>query len=89
MLNEKDSEIGSIAAIGPVGDPPGSKYEKLVARAKQVPAAVTVVVYPCDESSLRGPVEAAKAGIIVPVLVGPAQKIRAVAQEHGLDGVVA
>jgi phosphate acetyltransferase len=85
MLNEKDTEIGSIAAIGPVGDPPASKYERLVARAKQVPAAVTVVAYPCDESSLRGPLEAAKAGIIVPVLVGPAEKIRAVAQKHGLD----
>jgi hypothetical protein len=43
------------------------------------------VAYPCDESALRGSIEAAKAGIIVPVLVGPAQKIRAVAREHGLD----
>jgi phosphate acetyltransferase len=85
MLNEKDSESGSIAANGPVGDPPASKYERLVARAKTVPAAVTIVAYPCEESALRGPVEAAKAGIIVPVLVGPAEKIRAVAQEHGLD----
>ena len=85
MLNEKDSESGSIAANGPVGDPPASKYERLVARAKTVPAAVTIVAYPCEESALRGPVEAAKAGIIVPVLVGPTEKIRAVAQEHGLD----
>jgi Phosphotransacetylase len=43
------------------------------------------VAYPCDEGALRGPIEAAKAGIVVPVLVGPAQKIRAVAREHGLD----
>jgi phosphate acetyltransferase len=85
MLSEMENEIGSIAAIGPVGDPPASKYERLVARAKQVPPATTVVAYPCDEGALRGPIEAAKAGIIVPVLVGPAQKIRAVAREHGLD----
>jgi hypothetical protein len=39
----KDSEIGNIAALGPVGDPPASKYERLIARAKQVPAARTVV----------------------------------------------
>ena len=47
-----------------------------------MPAATTIVVYPCDETSLRGPVEAAEAGIIVPILVGPAAKITAVAREH-------
>jgi phosphate acetyltransferase len=81
----KDSEIGSIAALGPIGDPPASKYERLIARAKQVPATRTVVVHPCEETALRGPIEAAHAGIIIPILVGPAAKIDAVAREHGLD----
>jgi phosphate acetyltransferase len=81
----KDSEIGNIAAIGPLGDPPHSKYERLIAKAKEVPPATTVVAHPCDETSLRGPVEAAEAGIIVPILVGPAAKIAAVAREHHLD----
>jgi phosphate acetyltransferase len=45
----------------------------------------TILAYPCDESSLRGATEAADAGIIVPILVGPAAKIAAVAREHGLD----
>ena len=85
MLTEKDSNIGTIAALGPLGDPPHSKYERLIARAKEVPAATTVVVHPCDETSLRGATEAAEAGIIVPILVGPAAKISAVAREHGLD----
>jgi phosphate acetyltransferase len=80
-----DSEIGNIAAIGPVGHPPQSKYERLIARAKQVPAAITVVAHPCDETSLRGAVDAAQAGIIIPILVGPAERISAVAQRHGLD----
>jgi phosphate acetyltransferase len=80
-----DTEIGNTAAIGPAARPPHSKYERLIARAKQVPAAITVVAHPCDESSLRGAVEAAEAGIIVPILVGPAAKISAVAQRHGLD----
>jgi phosphate acetyltransferase len=62
-----------------------AKYERLIARAKQVPAVKTIVVHPCDESSLRGVTEAAEAGIIVPILVGPAGKIRAVAREHNLD----
>jgi phosphate acetyltransferase len=81
----KDSEIGNISALGPVGDAPASKYERLIARAKQVPAARTVVVHPCEETALRGPVEAANAGIIVPILVGPAAKIGAIAREHRID----
>src|SRR5262249_4149869 len=81
----KYSEIGTVAAIGPLGDPPSSKYERLLAKAKQVPAATTVVAHPCDQSSLRGPIEAAQAGIIVPILVGPAANISAVGRDHQLD----
>ena len=75
-------------AVSPISRPgqvPHAKYERLIARAKEVPAATTIVVHPCDESSLRGAVEAAEAGIIVPILVGPAAKIAAVAQEYRLD----
>ena len=81
----KESEIGNIAALGPVGDPPASKYERLIARAKESSAATTIVVHPCEETALRGPIEAAHAGIIIPILVGPAAKIQAVAREHRLD----
>jgi phosphate acetyltransferase len=80
-----DSEIGAMTARSPFGSPPTSKYERLIARAKEVPPATTIVAHPCDETSLRGPVEAAEAGIIVPILVGPAAKISAVAREHGID----
>jgi len=84
MHADKDSEIGAISAIGPFAAPPHTKYERLLARAKEVPAARTIVVHPCDETSLRGPLEAAEAGIIVPILVGPAAKIHTVARGHGL-----
>jgi len=85
MLSKRTGEVGEIAAIGPVGDPPASKYERLIARAKEVPPATTVIAHPCDETSLRGPVEAAEAGMIIPILVGPAKKISAVAKEHKID----
>jgi phosphate acetyltransferase len=62
-----------------------AKYERLIARAKQVPPAKTIVVHPCDEGSLRGTTEAAEAGLIIPTLVGPAAKIAAVARQHNLD----
>jgi phosphate acetyltransferase len=49
----------------------------------------TAVAHPCDASSLAGAVEAAAAGIIRPILVGPEAKIRKVAAENGvnLDGI--
>jgi phosphotransacetylase len=61
------------------------KYERLIALTRENPAIPTAVAHPCDESSLRGAVEAAEAGIIVPLLVGPAEKIRAVAEKAGLN----
>jgi phosphate acetyltransferase len=85
MLGDKESETGTIAAMGPLANPPHAKYERLIAQAKQVPPATTVVAHPCDETSLRGAVEAAQAGIIIPILVGPAAKIAAVAQHYRID----
>ena len=80
----QDSEIGAITVGGPFGHPPRSKYEELISLAKEVPPAITVVAYPCDETSLRGACAAAELGIIVPILVGPTTKITAVAKQHTL-----
>jgi phosphate acetyltransferase len=85
MPRQRESEIGTLTAIAPAAHPPESKYERLIAKAKQVAPAQTIVVHPCDESSLRGPVEAAELGIIKPILVGPAAKIEKVANEHGIE----
>src|SRR6188768_1197699 len=62
-----------------------SKYDRLIAKAQGVPPASTIVVHPCDESSLRGVVDSAAARIIRPVLVGPEQKIRETAATYSLD----
>ncbi|NRP73280.1 Phosphate acetyltransferase [Ensifer psoraleae] len=62
-----------------------SKYDRLIAAAQAEAPAATIVAHPCDESSLRGAIEAADMGLIVPVLVGPEAKIRNVAAEHRLD----
>jgi phosphate acetyltransferase len=61
------------------------KYEGLIARCKALTPVPTAIAYPCDESSLRGAVEAAEAGILLPILVGPRAKIEAVAAQFGLD----
>src|SRR5258708_14536137 len=56
-----------------------------MAAAQAVPPAPTIVVHPCDETSLRGVVDSAAAGIIRPVLVGPERKIRETASKYQLD----
>jgi phosphate acetyltransferase len=61
------------------------KYDQLIERASAIPPIPTAVAHPCDETSLRGAVEAAEAGIIAPMLVGPERRIRAVADEARLD----
>jgi len=61
------------------------KYQRLLAVVKPLPPLPTVVVHPCDESSLSAAVEAAQMGLIEPILVGPRARIAAVAREHGID----
>src|SRR5215831_20976685 len=62
-----------------------SKYDRLITAAKGVPSVSTIVAHPCDESSLRGAIESAEAGIIKATLVGSAAKIRDVAASHNLN----
>ena len=61
------------------------KYNRLIAAAKNVPPLATAVAHPCDETSLRGALEAAEAGLISPILVGPKNKIEGVAQTLSLN----
>src|SRR5215472_738410 len=61
------------------------KYAKLLKDCKPLPPITCVVAHPCDHDSLLGPVEAARLGLIDPVLVGPEDKIRAVAKAEGVD----
>ncbi len=65
--------------------PAHAKYRQLVARAQQLPPAVTAVAHPCDEVSLESAVEAARLRLIVPILVGPAARVRDVAAGNGID----
>jgi len=61
------------------------KYDALIARCRGLAPIPTAVAHPCDESSLSGAIDAAEAGIILPFLVGPAAKIRAVAEKLKLN----
>lgn len=62
------------------------KLARLIARAVAAgPALPCAVVHPVDAASLGGAMEAAEAGLILPILVGPAAKIRAAAAASGID----
>ena len=58
---------------------------RLIRRAEQGVPVPTAIVHPCDRDSLLGAIEAARRGIIEPVLVGPEAKIRAAAEAANVD----
>jgi phosphate acetyltransferase len=60
-------------------------YPTLIERCEALAPIATAIAHPCDESSLQGAIEAAKASLIRPILVGPEAKIRAVAGQCGID----
>jgi phosphate acetyltransferase len=61
------------------------KYDLLIKTAVAAGAVPTAVVHPCDEPSLAGAIEAGRLGLIVPILVGPAGRIREIAKKHHID----
>jgi phosphate butyryltransferase len=62
-----------------------AKFDRLIAACDGLPPLPTAVAHPCDAPSLQGAAEAAKAGLIVPLLVGPEAKIRAAAKAAGVE----
>ena len=61
------------------------KYQRLLDFCKSLPPTPTAVTHPCDQSSLQGAVDAARLGLIAPILVGPRARIEGVAKQHNID----
>jgi phosphate acetyltransferase len=62
-----------------------ARYNQLLSRVKGLEPIPMAVAHPCDRESLKGAIIPFQAGIIEPILVGPEAKIRAVAEEFGID----
>ena len=62
-----------------------AKYRRLIELCTSMPPTPTAVAHPCDRSSLEGAVEAARIGLIKPILVGPRGRILEVAAASGID----
>ena len=60
-------------------------FARILRSCEGIAPVATAVVHPCDRDALVGAVEAARRGLIAPVLVGPEARIRAVAAAEGID----
>ena len=63
----------------------GAWYRHLIELTAELPPIRTAVVHPVDRNALLGAVEAAREGLIVPILIGPEERIRAVAAAENVD----
>jgi phosphate acetyltransferase len=64
---------------------PEARIEEWLATLRGHPAVRCAVVHPCDEASLRGAIDAADDGLIVPVLVAPRARLETLAASLGLS----
>ncbi|MDD2881884.1 MAG: bifunctional enoyl-CoA hydratase/phosphate acetyltransferase [Rhodoferax sp.] len=64
---------------------PQARFNNLLALGDKLEAVRCAVVHPCDKGSLSGAMDAARYGLIIPVLIGPEVRIRHVAAEAGID----
>ncbi|RPI16893.1 MAG: bifunctional enoyl-CoA hydratase/phosphate acetyltransferase [Lysobacterales bacterium] len=60
-------------------------FARLLRQCEPLEPVTCAVAHPCDRDSLLGALEAARRRLIVPVLVGPEARIRAVAEANGAD----
>jgi phosphate acetyltransferase len=61
------------------------RFSALLEEAAALEAMPTAVVHPCSTDALIGSIQAAEQNLILPLLVGPAAKIRAIAEAEDLD----
>lgn len=67
----------------------GAQYARLIAATQGLAAIRTAVVHPCDARAINGALEAARQGMILPLLIGPKARIEAAAKAAGesLEGI--
>ena len=61
------------------------RFQALLKACEALPALACAVVHPCSSDALRGAIEAAEHHLITPILIGPEQKLRALAAQEGID----
>ena len=61
------------------------RLRELFDAARPIEPMPVAVAHPCSEYALKGATEAAEAGLIIPLLIGPEARINRLAEEHAVD----
>jgi phosphate acetyltransferase len=79
--------LAEAVALDPLVEHPADfhVFQNFIERCKELPAITTAVVWPLSDVALKGAVEAANAGLILPTLIGSEPEIKALAESLGLD----
>ena len=64
---------------------PQARFRALLSLAAQIKPVSCAVVHPCDAESLIGAMDSAKAGLIVPIFIGPGKRILSLAESQSID----
>jgi phosphate acetyltransferase len=64
---------------------PRRSFQNLIEKVREYEPIAMAVCHPCSKTALEGAVDAAEANLITPILVGPTDRIKQVAQENGFD----
>ena len=64
----------------------GKKHEALIEKAKKIDKRFSMgIVFPTTEDTLLGAIEAAEAGLISPIFIGPEKKMKEIAKDLARD----
>jgi len=64
---------------------PRRAFQNLIAKVREYEPITMAVCHPCSRTALEGAVDAAEANLVTPILVGPTDRIRKVAEENDID----
>jgi phosphate acetyltransferase len=79
--------LAESVAVDPLVEHPADYhvFHQFIERCKTLPSITTAVVWPLSDVAMKGAVEAAAAGLIVPTLIGPGAQMKALAEKLGVD----
>ena len=85
-MSDLDSLVDAVAA-DPLVDHPADfhVFHQFIERCKDLPAITTAVVWPLSEPAMQGVMEGATNDLINPVLIGPADELKALAAKLKVD----
>jgi phosphate acetyltransferase len=85
VIAPKDKLRVARATLPQINIPNHDRFNAITERCKGLEALRTAIVHPVKAEALQAVVDAVKADLIIPVLIGPLAKIKAAAKEAKID----